>query len=63
MKNIDLKIESSRLRATLETSRVAADITSSRVRASIEFHNYLNPNYVHILSDYFAEDFVIDYQV
>ena len=61
MAGIDLKIESTRVRATLESSRVAAVITSSRVRTKLEFHNYENRNYVLILDDYFAEDYVIDY--
>jgi hypothetical protein len=57
MKNISLKIESTRIRATLEPS--------NRLRASIEFHNYIptSLNYVIILEDYFAEDYVIDYEV
>ena len=64
MKNIDLKIESTRLRATISSSAIAAVATYNRVRiSSLEFHNFLStgPNYVIILEDYFAEDFVIDY--
>jgi len=57
MKNISLKIESPRIRATLWKS--------NRLRALAEFHNYIpsSLNYVIILEEYFAEDYVIDYEV
>ena len=57
MKPISLKIESPRIRATLEPS--------NRLRAVYEFHEYIptSLNYVIILEDYFAEDYVIDYEV
>jgi hypothetical protein len=63
MKRTDLIIKSPRIRATLESSRVAATVSSSRPRATFIEFSYRNPNFVLVLDDYFAEDYMIDYCV
>jgi hypothetical protein len=63
MIKVALKIHSPKIRATLESSRVAATVSSSRPRATFIEFSYRNPNFVLVLDDYFAEDYMIDYCV
>lgn len=58
---IQIKIDSSRVRANVSDSRVISKVVSSRVRASVEAIAFIDYNYVIYPYDYFAEDYVTIY--